>query len=66
MKIKVKTHKGATKRMKITANGHVKHTRAFSSHRATPKTPKRKRALRHAAIASAPDEKRMRRIMPYS
>ena len=40
---KMKTHRGAAKRFKITAGGKVKRSRAFASHILTKKTTKRKR-----------------------
>ena len=45
---KMKTHKGATKRFKITGTGKVKRNKAFKSHILTKKTSKRKRNLRRA------------------
>jgi len=45
---KMKTHKGAKKRFKITGSGKVKRMRAFKSHILTKKSPKRKRHLRRA------------------
>ena len=43
---KMKTHKGAAKRFKVTGSGKVKRNRAFKSHILTKKDPKRKRRLR--------------------
>ncbi|HZE09930.1 MAG TPA: 50S ribosomal protein L35 [Gemmatimonadaceae bacterium] len=45
---KMKSHKGARKRFKITGSGKVKRMRAFKSHILTKKSPKRKRNLRQA------------------
>ena len=45
---KMKTHKGAKKRFKITGSGKVKRMRAFKSHILTKKSSKRKRRLRQA------------------
>ncbi|MEO5568049.1 MAG: 50S ribosomal protein L35, partial [Gemmatimonadaceae bacterium] len=42
---KMKTHKGAKKRFKVTGSGKVKRMRAFKSHILTKKSPKRKRRL---------------------
>ena len=42
---KMKTHSGAKKRFKLTANGKVRRRHAFSSHILEKKSPKRKRAL---------------------
>lgn len=48
---KMKSHKGARKRFKLTGTGKVKRRRAFKSHILTKKGPKRKRRLRRSAIA---------------
>lgn len=45
---KQKTHKGLSKRVKITASGKVKHKKAFAGHLMSSKTPKRKRSLSKA------------------
>jgi len=45
---KMKTHKGAKKRFKLTATGKVKRLRAFKSHILTKKDAKRKRRLRQS------------------
>ena len=42
---KMKTHSGAKKRFKLTANGKVRGRHAFTSHILEKKSPKRKRAL---------------------
>ncbi len=40
---KQKTHKGIRKRFKVTANGKVKHKKAFRGHKLGRKTSKRNR-----------------------
>ena len=55
---KMKSHKGARKRFKITASGKVKRMRAFKSHILTKKTSKRKRHLRRATTIQTPGEAR--------
>jgi large subunit ribosomal protein L35 len=61
---KMKTHKGAAKRFKLTASGKVKRFKAYKSHILTKKSPKRKRNLRRASvIATKGDEKRMKRLL---
>ena len=42
---KQKTHKGLSKRVKVTASGKVKYTKSFTGHLMSSKTAKRKRAL---------------------
>jgi large subunit ribosomal protein L35 len=61
---KMKTHKGAKKRFKVTGSGEVKRGRAFKSHILTKKTSKRKRRLRRSAlIATRGEVKRLRRLL---
>lgn len=44
--LKIKTHKGALKRIKITGTGLYKHKQSHARHILTKKTSKRKRHLR--------------------
>ena len=61
---KMKTHKGAKKRFKITGSGKVKRMRAFKSHILTKKTSKRKRRLRQATTLKTPGEvKNIKRLL---
>ena len=60
---KMKSHRGACKRMKLTGSGKVKRNKAYKSHKLTSKTPKRKRGLRKATVLSSADHKRMLRSM---
>jgi large subunit ribosomal protein L35 len=60
---KMKTHKGAKKRFKVTASGKVKRMRAFKSHILTKKGPKRKRRLRRPDLVSAGQTKTIRRLL---
>jgi len=47
---KQKTHKGLSKRFKITASGKVKHRRAGGSHLMSGKNAKRRRRIDSSAI----------------
>ena len=49
---KMKTHSGAKKRFKRDRHGKVRGRHAFSSHILEKKSPKRKRAHRHARRSS--------------
>jgi large subunit ribosomal protein L35 len=61
---KMKSHKGARKRFKITGSGKVKRMRAYKSHILTKKSPKRKRRLRQSAIIQTPGEvKNIKRLL---
>lgn len=52
---KMKTHKGAAKRFRVTKNGKVVRAKAFKSHILTKKSPKRIRGFRQDALVSAAD-----------
>ena len=62
---KMKTHRGAAKRFKFTGTGKIKRNHAFKSHILTKKSAKRKRNLRKAAIMSAADAQRVKKLIPY-
>jgi len=62
---KMKTHRGAAKRFRITANGKVKRGKAYRSHILTKKSSKRKRNLRKIAYASPADENNLKKLLPY-
>jgi large subunit ribosomal protein L35 len=60
---KMKTHKGAKKRFKVTGSGKVKRMRAFKSHILTKKDPKRKRRLRRGDLVASGQEKTIKRLL---
>ena len=61
---KMKSHKGARTRFKITGSGEVKRGHAFKSHILTKKTSKRKRKLRRSAMIVVRGEaKRIKRLL---
>lgn len=62
---KMKTHRGAAKRFKVTKNGKVKYRRGFRNHILTHKTTKRKRQLRANAYLSEADAKNVKQMLPY-
>jgi len=62
--MKMKTHKGAKKRFKITGSGKIKRMRAFKSHILTKKDAKRKRRLRKASLVKTTGEiKHVKRLL---
>ena len=62
--MKMKTHKGAAKRLKVTASGKVRRYKANKSHILTKKSPKRKRRLRRPdLVQTTGDTKRMKRLI---
>lgn len=60
---KMKSHRGACKRFKVTGKGKLKRYKAYKSHKLTSKSPSRKRRLRKPTLVSAADEKRILRAM---
>jgi len=60
---KVKTHRAARKRMKLTATGKVKKPSAFTSHLLSNRSAKRKRSLRKQGVLSAADTKNIKRLL---
>lgn len=50
---KLKTHRGAAKRFKVTGSGAIKRNRAYKSHLLTGKNAKRTRRLRTATTVSS-------------
>lgn len=62
-KNKMKSHRGASKRMKLTGSGNLKRNKAYKSHILTKKTAKRKRGLRKSSILTSADTKRMLRSL---
>ena len=63
---KIKTHRAAAKRFNVTGSGEFKRYKAFKSHILEKKTPKRKRNLRKATLASAADRSRVKKMLPYA
>jgi len=62
---KIKTHRGAAKRFKVTASGKIKRGQAYKSHILTSKTAARKRHLVQDKLVSKADLKRVHRMLPY-
>ena len=61
---KMKTHKGAKKRFKVTGSGKVRRFKAFKSHILTKKTSKRKRRLRQGGLVATNGEvKHVKRLL---
>lgn len=60
---KMKSHRGASKRFKLTGTGKVKRNKAYKSHILTKKTAKRKRGLRKSTLLSSADMKRIKSVL---
>lgn len=65
-KVKIKTHKGAKKRIKKTGSEHYKHKRSNVVHILTKKTSKRKQRLGGLTIVKSCDRDRMEQMLPNS
>jgi large subunit ribosomal protein L35 len=65
VKLKLKTHKGAAKRFKLTATGKVVRGHAYARHILTSKSSKRKRKLDQTTLVDPSDVRRIRRMLPY-
>lgn len=63
---KLKTHKGAAKRFKVTGSGKIKRHKAFARHILTKKSAKRKRHLGKADILTEADAPAVRKMLPYA
>jgi large subunit ribosomal protein L35 len=62
---KLKTHRGAAKRFRLTGTGRVKRNKAYSSHILTSKSTKRKRNLRKSALVDKTNERAIKALLPY-
>ncbi|MGI8964087.1 MAG: 50S ribosomal protein L35 [Thermomicrobiales bacterium] len=63
-KVKLKTHKGARKRFKITATGKVMHAKGMKSHLRRKKAPRVKRQFDRMQIMSSATTPRVKRMLP--
>ncbi|MGA2192227.1 MAG: 50S ribosomal protein L35 [Nitrospirota bacterium] len=61
---KLKSHRGAAKRFKLTAGGKIKRDMAFGSHLLTTKSAKRMRKLSHASYASDVNKDMLKKLLP--
>ena len=62
---KMKTKRGAAKRLKRTASGKLERHKGWKSHLLEAKRPKRRRHLREGKLISKADERRLRVLVPY-
>ena len=59
----MKSHRGASKRFKISGTGKVMRHKAYKSHILTKKSAKRKRGLRQGTTLTSADQKRMMAVL---
>jgi large subunit ribosomal protein L35 len=62
---KIKTHRGAAKRFKVTGTGKIKRRKAYRGHLLTGKSAKRTRNLRKATLVSESEQDHIKRLLPY-
>lgn len=60
---KIKTHKGAAKRFKITPTGKMKREHAFGNHLLEHKTQDQKRGYRKSTEVAASDRGNVRKML---
>ncbi len=63
---KIKTHKGASKRFRVTANGLLKRKKRMHGHKLTKQSSKRKRNNVAPAYVEPADAKNIKRLIPYN
>jgi large subunit ribosomal protein L35 len=62
---KLKTHKGAAKRLRLTATGKAKRGHSHARHILTKKMHKRKRNLDIDTLVAESDMERVKNMLPY-
>ena len=62
---KMKSHRGACKRLHLTGSGKIQRHKAYKSHKLTSKTAKRKRGLRKTGYASVANAATVKKLIPY-
>jgi large subunit ribosomal protein L35 len=62
---KMKTKRGAAKRLKKTGSGNLKRAGGWKQHKLEKKVPKRRRKLRKGKLVASADVPRLERLVPY-
>ncbi len=62
---KIKTHKGAAKRFRVTGTGKIVRMKQGSSHLRRNKAKRTKRLYHDAVVLQPADEGRISRLIPY-
>ncbi len=63
-KVKLKTHKGAKRRFKITATGKIMHAKGMKSHLRRKKSPRVKRQFDRMLVMNEATTDRVKRLLP--
>lgn len=61
---KLKTHKGAKRRFKVTATGKIMHAKGMKSHNRRKKSPRVKRQFDRMLVMNDASVKRVKRLIP--
>ncbi len=62
---KLKTHRGAAKRFKVTGSGKIARNKAFKRHLLTSKPSKRTRGLRKDTLVDDAQLDNIKKLLPY-
>jgi large subunit ribosomal protein L35 len=62
---KLKTKRGAAKRLKATGTGKLMRAGGWKQHHLECKSPKQRRRLRENILVASVDQRKMRRLVPY-
>jgi large subunit ribosomal protein L35 len=62
---KMKTHKGAARRLHVTGTGKVMHRKGHISHLRKRKAQRAKAQISDKVMAAKPFQKRAKRLLPY-
>ncbi len=60
---KIRSHRGAMKRFKVTKKGLIKRSRACTGHLKEKKSAKKKRVLRKTTLLNRKDVRRIRKLI---
>ena len=64
--MKLKTHRGAAKRFKITATGKIMRMHSGKRHLLGTKKPGRMRKLKKLTLVNKTDARNVRQMLPYA
>lgn len=62
---KLKTHRGAAKRFRVTGSGKIKRNKAYKGHLLTSKPAKRARGLRKSELVHDAQYDNVKKLLPY-
>ena len=65
-KMKLKTHRGAKKRFKVTATGKILRMHSGKRHLLGTKAPGRMRKLKKLTLVNAADKANVKLLLPYA